>query len=77
MDTATLYRLVDTARNLAGVLVGVLTYLVTASDVLHLPAGWAGAISGVLTVATHYGIRPYVTPHPPSNTSGRSISDEA
>lgn len=76
MDTATLYRLIEAARAIAGVVVGVLTYLVSAGDVLHLPAGWAGAISGVLTVATHYGIRPYVTPHPSSNSSGRSIADE-
>jgi hypothetical protein len=75
MSTATLYRLVDAARSALSVLVGVLTYLAGASDVLHLPAGVTGAIATALTLASHYGIRAYVTPHPPNSTGGRSIGE--
>jgi hypothetical protein len=76
MSTATLYKIIDLARNIAGVLVGVLTYLASASDVLHLPAGVTGAIAGVLALASHYGIRQYTTPAGSNTVGRRSISDE-
>jgi hypothetical protein len=76
MDTATLYKLIDLARNIAGVIIGVLTYIAAASDVLHLPAGVTGTITGILVIASHYGIRQYTTPAGTGELGRRSINEE-